>query len=53
MINAKMKNPIQVVNPKWITDSIAAGRKLAERPYLVVFRSGDNKRIVDMFGMKK
>ena len=41
---------VHVVRPEWVTDSIAAGKRLPEREYEVV-KNKSVAKITDMFSM--
>ena len=47
-LTSKAKNPAHVVRPEWVTDSIAAGKRLSEREYSVIKNTSVTK-ITDMF----
>ncbi|KAG8218627.1 hypothetical protein J3R82DRAFT_4291 [Butyriboletus roseoflavus] len=43
----KSRNPVHVVKPEWVTDSIAAGRRLQEFHYTLI-KSSSTRNLVDI-----
>ncbi|KAJ7590856.1 hypothetical protein C8J56DRAFT_934059 [Mycena floridula] len=40
ILNAKLRNPVFVIKPEWVFDSIKAGKRLSERDYAVIKNTG-------------
>ncbi|KAI0353537.1 hypothetical protein OH77DRAFT_1427229 [Trametes cingulata] len=49
LLTSKSKHIVHVVRPEWVTDSIAAGKRLSEREYSVI-KTINALKITDMFG---
>ena len=47
-LTSKMKSVVHVVRPEWVTDCIAAGKRLSERNYAVI-QNASAAKITDMF----
>ena len=47
ILTKKSRDPVHVVKPEWVTDSITAGRRLKEYHYTLV-KSSATRNIVDM-----
>ncbi|KAF9247337.1 hypothetical protein BU15DRAFT_84852 [Melanogaster broomeanus] len=47
ILTTKSRNPVHVVRPEWVTDSITAGKRLHESRYVVI-KPSSTRNLVDM-----
>ena len=50
ILTGRCRDIVHVVRPEWVTDSIAAGKRLPERAYAVL-PTGSTRKITDEFGV--